>query len=64
MADKTVEKDSPAIHLVTQDQTEGYCDPATGVCVWPGADQADAEPRVDDAPAAPRRPSTARGATG
>ncbi|MFJ9590795.1 hypothetical protein [Streptomyces acidicola] len=54
MADMTVEKkDAPAIQLIAQEQTEGYCDPVTGVCVWPGAAQADAEPQTGDKDSSP-----------
>jgi len=48
MADAKVEEAASAIEMVAQDQTEGYCDPVTGVCVWPGAAQAESEAEVDD----------------
>jgi hypothetical protein len=48
MDDETVEKGAPAIQLVAQERTEGYCDPVTGVCVWPGAAKADTEAEQED----------------
>lgn len=39
MADPAA-RDTPTILMLTDDQTEGYCDPVTGMCVWPGAAEA------------------------
>lgn len=40
---ETTEKAAPQIQLVAQEQTEGYCDPVSGVCVLPTAAPADGE---------------------
>jgi hypothetical protein len=42
MAERTT-PEAATIQMVAQDQTEGYCDPITGACVWPGAAQADTD---------------------
>lgn len=34
---------APLLELIAQDETAGYCDPVSGVCVIPGAAHAAAD---------------------
>ncbi|MEU1301639.1 hypothetical protein [Streptomyces shenzhenensis] len=57
MAENTAtEQTPPQIELVDQDQTEGYCDLVSGVCVLPGAEGAAVDEKTTGKVGGGRRP--------